>query len=476
MSLFVVEMTSAAGHRREDAKGGRALRRIAVVALGIMGLSMLTSAASADDRDACTGTGDTAACSRAIDGGQWRGRDLADLYVARGTAYLARVDYGQALADFNAAIKIDPNNAAAYRARGEVAHFHPDIAIADFDTAIRLDPNDAKAYIDRGAAYRASGQLDRAIADFDTAIRRDPKAAAAYTGRGLARRAKGELDQAIADYDEAIKIDPQGRFVHLDRGAAYQAKGDLDRAIVDYDEEIRLGPVTRAYELRAGAYRQKGDLDRAIADAGEAIRRNPDDAVALRERALVRQAKGDAAGAAADLDAARRLTTVLGVPIPAFTALHATVGTIGVLSGLVVLVAMLGGRSPRAPTALFLGASALSSASGLLFHHALLTPAFTLGVAALAAAALATLAFFGGRLAGHWRPIYIVAAVAALWLNIHVGVEQALVGLAPSYLFFMASHGLDLSFAILRMAIAAMFAALAIIALLRFRPRASAAG
>jgi tetratricopeptide (TPR) repeat protein len=468
-------MTPVAGRGREAAVGARVLRRIAMLMLAVAGFALLTSPVSASDRDACIGTGDTAACTRAIDGGEWRGRDLADLHVARGTAYLARVDYRHALADFNAAIKIDPNDAAAYRARGEVSHFHPDIAIPDFDTAIRLDPNDTKAYVDRGAAYRASGQLDRAMADFDAAIRRDPTAAAAYTGRGRAHRAKGELDAAIADYDAAIRLDPQDRFVRLDRGAAYQAKGDIDRAIADYDEAIRLGPFTRAYELRAGAYRAKGDLDRAIADADEAIRRNPDDAVALRERALARQAKGDTAGAAADLDAARRLTTILGLAIPTFTALHAAVGTLGVLAGLVVLAAMLCGRSPRAATALFLGSNALTGASGLLFHNAVLGPAFTLGAVALAAAALAALAFFGGRLAGYWRPIYIVAAVTALWLNVHVGVEQALIR-RPSLLFLLASHGLDPSFAMVRLALAAIFAALAIAALLRFRPPAPVGG
>jgi Flp pilus assembly protein TadD len=44
-------------------------------------------------------------------------------------------------------------------------------AIADFNEAIRLDPNDASAYTARGNAYNATGEIDRADADFNQAKR-----------------------------------------------------------------------------------------------------------------------------------------------------------------------------------------------------------------------------------------------------------------------------------------------------------------
>ncbi len=43
-------------------------------------------------------------------------------------------------------------------------------AIAEYDEAIRLDPEYADAYINRGVAYFNLGQLERAIRDFDEAI------------------------------------------------------------------------------------------------------------------------------------------------------------------------------------------------------------------------------------------------------------------------------------------------------------------
>jgi tetratricopeptide (TPR) repeat protein len=51
-----------------------------------------------------------------------------------------------------------------------------DSAIADFNEAIRLNPNFALAFKERGYAYYLKEDHDRAIADYSEAIRLDPKA------------------------------------------------------------------------------------------------------------------------------------------------------------------------------------------------------------------------------------------------------------------------------------------------------------
>ena len=67
--------------------------------------------------------------------------------------------------------------------RGEPGRY--DKAIADYDEAIRLNPNDASAYYERGQAWHSKDDLDKAIADYDEAIRLDPRHARAYTIRGI---------------------------------------------------------------------------------------------------------------------------------------------------------------------------------------------------------------------------------------------------------------------------------------------------
>ena len=43
-------------------------------------------------------------------------------------------------------------------------------AVADFDTAIRLNPNDVNSYINRGAALSLLGDNLRALENFDKVI------------------------------------------------------------------------------------------------------------------------------------------------------------------------------------------------------------------------------------------------------------------------------------------------------------------
>jgi tetratricopeptide (TPR) repeat protein len=106
-----------------------------------------------------------------------------------------------------------------------------DRAIADFDEAIRLDPNDAHSFRYRGIAYYDKADYDRAIADFDEAIRLDPKDTKAYANRGFAYHVKGQHDRAIADIDEAIRLDPRNATFFAVRATMYIAKGDHDSAI-----------------------------------------------------------------------------------------------------------------------------------------------------------------------------------------------------------------------------------------------------
>ena len=85
----------------------------------------------------------------------------------------------------------------AWRGKGDL-----DNAIADYNEAIRLDPNFAFPYNGRASAFLNKGDFDRAIDDYSQVIRLDPTLAAPYSNRALAWRDKGDFDRALADADE----------------------------------------------------------------------------------------------------------------------------------------------------------------------------------------------------------------------------------------------------------------------------------
>jgi len=84
------------------------------------------------------------------------------------------------------------SDASAYNERGLVWYERKslDRAIADFNQALKINPNLVDALINRGSALRSKGDLDRAIADFDEAIRIDSNAATALHNRTLVRSDK----------------------------------------------------------------------------------------------------------------------------------------------------------------------------------------------------------------------------------------------------------------------------------------------
>lgn len=133
-----------------------------IVALLFLAAVLLADPASAGDADTCrNASGDEAidACTRAITSGEYGGNYIATLLLKRGLKYHAKGDNDRAMADYDAAIRLDPQNADAFYNRGVEYRNKGDYdrAIADFDEVIRLDPQDARAFMNRAFAFSAKG-------------------------------------------------------------------------------------------------------------------------------------------------------------------------------------------------------------------------------------------------------------------------------------------------------------------------------
>jgi hypothetical protein len=116
---------------------------------------------------------------------------------------------------------------------------------------------------------------------------------------------------------------------------------------------------------------------------------------------------------------------ILGLPVATFTLAHVVISLIGIATGLIVLAAMLRGHFSAGLTAIFLATTLLTSLTGFLFPISAFTPALATGVLSTVILAIALLALYAFHLSGAWRPVYVVAAVAALYLNVFVAIVQA---------------------------------------------------
>ena len=120
------------------------------------------------------------------------------------------------------------------------------------------------------------------------------------------------------------------------------------------------------------------------------------------------------------------------------TLLHVIISLIAIVTGLIEMFGLLGSKQMPGLTAIFLLTTILTSATGFLFPFTQLLPSHMVGILSLVLLAIACIALYGMRLAGVWRPVYVVTAMASLYLNVFVLVIQsflkvpALHALAPS--------------------------------------------
>jgi hypothetical protein len=151
-----------------------------------------------------------------------------------------------------------------------------------------------------------------------------------------------------------------------------------------------------------------------------------------------------------------------------YTIVHTLLSLIAILTGVIVVGGMLAGRRCDGWTKWFLITTVLTSVTGFFFPFHGFTPAIGVGVISLIVLAIAILARYSRQLAGHWRGVYVVTAVIALYLNVLVLVAQ-LFQKIPA-LHTLAPMQTEQPFKLAQLVVLAVFVLLAILATIKFHP------
>ena len=219
-----------------------------------------------------------------------------EVYHNRGQAWDAKKDYDKAIADYDEALKLkDPNEktgvssvaettggdsvamvnsrATTFNNRGIAWQDKQDYdkALADYEEAIRLDPNYRTPRSNRRIVWEKKGDWDKVIAELNEIITADPKNPTLIMNRAAAWGGKGDFEKKFADYEAALVIDDK-------HAEAWNGKAWL-RATCQ-DEKYRNGQqaveyATKACELTAwkdfgyldtlaAAYAEAGNFDKAV--------------------------------------------------------------------------------------------------------------------------------------------------------------------------------------------------------------------
>ncbi|WP_101787374.1 tetratricopeptide repeat protein [Nonomuraea indica] len=178
-------------------------------------------------------------------------------------------------------------------------------ALADYGAAIALDPGFPDYYLDRGNLLAGLGCQDEALADYESAMRAGPPLPEAHYNRAELRIARGDLDGALADLGRVIDLDPSCLDAYINRAGLLAGLERDEEAWRDVTAGLALAPgnphllaVLGQLETAAGRLAEaRRALDRAVEAA-------PWLAAAWGNRGVLRFEAGDPEGAVEDLSQA----------------------------------------------------------------------------------------------------------------------------------------------------------------------------
>jgi len=196
---------------------------------------------------------------------------------------LARAGFGDAaIACFEAAAKINPDNVAALNNIGNVLleRGATTAAIKQYEAAIKINPDFAMAYCNLGNALQLVNDAESAIRNYRLALQIDPGSAVVHNNMGNALRLRNEPAAAIESYSAAIALNPDYAEAHLNIGIILKETFAPEAAITHFEKAIELDPQdAEAHSQLAHSHRLSGNIATAITHFKKSLEINPDNAL-----------------------------------------------------------------------------------------------------------------------------------------------------------------------------------------------------
>jgi tetratricopeptide (TPR) repeat protein len=157
--------------------------------------------------------------------------------------------YQEAIAAYDQAIKIAPDNVWLWNNRGEayIGLNQAEKAIADFQKAIKLDlPKSFVSWNNLGKLYYQQRDYQQAINAYQEALKVKPEYLPALIGLGNAQKVSQLYSQALDSYDQALAINPDYYEAWYGKGSVSEYLGDYTAAKEYYQQAFKLKPDWQA--------------------------------------------------------------------------------------------------------------------------------------------------------------------------------------------------------------------------------------
>ena len=207
---------------------------------------------------------------------------IADTYSKRAETYYALGQNDKALADYNSAVKVWPNEVEPLQNRGNFYYIleRYQESDADFQKVLKLDSENAYARMGLGRNCVAREEYQKAIDYFDYVIALYPGYSSGYSFRAEAYSKSGDYSSAALDIVKALEIDGDNKAFYMiaeDAEKLYQPMSVRLKAKVLSEKNNSYWPYclgilnesAKKYDLAIDAYKK-------------AMAQDPDDMTAYR--------------------------------------------------------------------------------------------------------------------------------------------------------------------------------------------------
>ena len=201
--------------------------------------------------------------------------------ISLGYVELARQDPKAALSRFDQVLEKHQHEVSALVGRGlaQLALEHDADALAAFQAALKVDPGlvDIARRIDivrfraqqqgltRARASARAGRMDDAVRAYKEAIAGSPDSPFLYRELADVERQADDLDAALEHYQKAVSLDATDARSLVQMGAILEGRGDFDGALKAYGEALAIEPGAEL-EARIEGVRQQADLAKLPAE------------------------------------------------------------------------------------------------------------------------------------------------------------------------------------------------------------------
>ena len=205
--------------------------------------------------------------------------NAAELLLERGLVRGNAVQFTEAVADFEQAIKQAPRDLEGYHnlALMLTATGDFDGALAVLDRGLNVAPGNARILVNKGGVLHSKGDISGAFKTYRSAIDATPEDSQVHRAFGFMAAEVGSLEVAEAAWSETVRLNPRDLEVRNALGQVYVNKGDGKRALDQYEEIVKSEPRAAIARHTLGfLYRSKGDLEAAKREFRACIQIEPE--------------------------------------------------------------------------------------------------------------------------------------------------------------------------------------------------------